>query len=74
MSNFRLFQTERDCGHNFNFDENGRKFFKWVIFPFPTVLSKVLYCRHACKNQGLFGKGLNMAQKVGFAFESSNTL
>ena len=27
-TNFRLFQTERDA--NFKFDENGRKFSKWV--------------------------------------------
>ena len=30
MTNFRLFQTERVCSFNFKFDENGRKFSKWV--------------------------------------------
>ena len=56
--------------NNFKFDENGRKFSRWVentgkrrncssraISPFPTMFSKDLYCRHI-KNQGLFGKGL----------------
>ena len=27
---FRLFQTERACRRQFQFDENGRKFSKWV--------------------------------------------
>ena len=27
MTNFRLFQTERD---DFEFDENGKEFFKWI--------------------------------------------
>ena len=30
-----------------------------AIPPFPAVFSKDLYCRHV-KNQGLFGKGLNV--------------
>ena len=30
MTNFRLFQTERVCRHNFKLNENGRKFFQWV--------------------------------------------
>ena len=51
-------------------DENGRKFFKQKentgksrncllrgISPFPTVISRDLYCRHI-KKQGLFWKGL----------------
>ena len=29
-TNFRLFQTEMLMDDNFNFDENGRNFFKWV--------------------------------------------
>ena len=28
--NFRLFQTERVCRRQFQFDEDGTKFFKWV--------------------------------------------
>ena len=30
MTNFRPFQTEEFADDNFNFDENGRKFSKWV--------------------------------------------
>ena len=54
---------------NFKFDKNGRTFFKRgrkhcgkrrngsfrTIFPFPTVFSKDLYCRHV-KTRDLFGK------------------
>ena len=29
-TNFRLFQTEGFADNNFKFDENGRKFSKWV--------------------------------------------
>ena len=29
-TNFRLFQTERDCRQQFSVDEIGRKFSKWV--------------------------------------------
>ena len=29
-TNFRLFKTERVCGGQFKFDENGRKLSKWV--------------------------------------------
>ena len=29
-TNFRLFQTERVCRPQFQFDENGRKLSKWV--------------------------------------------
>ena len=52
---------------NYIFDENDRKFFKWVekrrnhllraISSFPSLLSKDLYSRHV-KNKGLFGKRL----------------
>ena len=63
MTDFRLFQTERD--DNFKFDENERQFSKRVdnsvgkgeiacykqISPFPTVFSKDLYCKHV--NPGL---------------------
>ena len=65
---------EEFANDNFKFDENGRKFSKWVensvgkgeiahyeqISPFsPTVFFKrpVLQTH---KNQGLFGKGLNV--------------
>ena len=43
---------------NLKFDENGRKFSKWVqaISPFPTVFSKDLYCRHV-KTRACLGKG-----------------
>ena len=56
---------------NFKFDENSRKFSKWVentvekgeitcyeqFLLFPTMFSKDLGLQ-TCKNQGLFGKGL----------------
>ena len=55
---------------NFKFDENGRKFSKWVqntvgkkrncslraISPFSTWFSKDSYCRHV-KNKACFEKG-----------------
>ena len=50
---------------NFKFDENGRKVSKWVentvgkgqaIYPFLTVFSKDLYCRHV-KTRACLGKG-----------------
>ena len=55
---------------NFKLNENRRKFFKWVentvgkrrncssraISPFPTVLSKGLYCKHV-KTRACLGKG-----------------
>ena len=49
---------------NFKFEENGRKLSKWVentvgkgeIFPFPTVFSKDLYCKHV-KTKACLGKG-----------------
>ena len=55
---------------NFKFNENGRKFAKkgrkhcgkrrnlQAISPFPTVFSRLVL--QTGKNQGLFGKGLNM--------------
>ena len=59
---------KRECCFNFKFDENGRKFSKYVentgkrrncslqaMAPFPTVLSKDVYCRHI-KTRGRFGK------------------
>ena len=68
---------------NFKFDENGRKFSKWVencgkrrncslraTSPFPAVFSKSLYCRHV-KTQGLFGKGLNQGHS---GYESDTRL
>ena len=56
--------------YNLHFDENGRKFSKWVentmgkggiaryqqFSPFPTVFSKDLYCRHV-KTWACLGKG-----------------
>ena len=56
--------------NKFEFDENGKKIFKWVentlrkrrncslraISPFPTVFSKDLYCRHV-KTRACLGKG-----------------
>ena len=55
--------------YNFKFDENGIKFFKWVentvgkgrncslrvIYPFPTVFSNDMYCRHV-KTRACLGK------------------
>ena len=69
-TNFRLFQTERVCRRQFQFDENGRKFSKRVkntvekgeitryeqFFPVPTVFSKDLYSRHV-KTRAYLGKG-----------------
>ena len=79
-TNFRLFQTERVCRQQIKFHENGRKSFIWVkkhcgqrrncsfraISPFRTVFSKDLYCRHTCKNQGLFGKRLRSHHTMTF--------
>ena len=58
-TNFRCFQTQGDIDDNFNSDENGRKFSKWVentvrkgeiaheqFFLFFTMFWKDLYCRH----------------------------
>ena len=69
-TNFILFQTERVCRRHFNFDENGRKFSKWVentegkeeiacheqFLLFPTVFSKDLFVLQTRKNQ-VFRKG-----------------
>ena len=76
-TNFRLFQTER-LSYNYKFDENGRKFSdkvektvgkgeialyeQFLLFP---QYFQDLYCRHV-KNQGLFGKGLNLGHPLGW--------
>ena len=72
MTNFRLFQTERQFADNFIFDENGTIFFKRVgntvrkgeiarfkqfLLSYSVFKRLVLQTR---KNQGLFGKGLNV--------------
>ena len=71
MANFRLFQTERVCGNNFKFVENGRKLSKQVEnsvekkekllvtrnFSFSQCLRLVLQTR---KNKSLCGKELNI--------------
>ena len=57
---------------NFKFDENGRKYSKWVentgkrgnsstqaISPFPTLFSKELYGRHV-KTRACLGKGQSL--------------
>ena len=63
-------QIEDFADTNFKLQQNGRKFSKWIentgkrrncslraISPFPTVFSRVLYCRHV-KKKSLFWKGL----------------
>ena len=59
---------------NLEFDENGKKFSKWVentvergeiaISPLPTLFSIVLYCRH------VNNKGLNMVGMMEFVIDS----
>ena len=70
MTNFRLFQTERDCRQQFKFDENREELSKKVrkhcekrrncslgaISPFPTMFSKELYSRDV-KTRAYLGKG-----------------
>ena len=58
-------KLEEFADDNFEFNENGRKFSKWVennvgkgeIAPFPTVFSEDLYCRHV-KTRACSGKSL----------------
>ena len=58
-TNFTLYQIERFCRRQNEFNENGRKLSKrientgkrrncllWAISPFPTLFSKDIYCRH----------------------------
>ena len=78
MTNFKLFQTEKVCRHNFKFHENESKLFKQVektwkmrnyslraISPFPAVFFKRLVL-HTCKNQSLFDKELTHYQMTNF--------
>ena len=67
---FRLIETERVCRRQIQFGENGERFSKkgrkhcekmrncslQAIFPFATVFSKDLYCRHV-KTRACLGKG-----------------
>ena len=69
-TNFRLFQIERVCRQQFQIWWKWQKNFQmgrkqcgkrrncslWAIFPFPTVFSKDLYCRHV-KTRACLGKG-----------------
>ena len=70
MTNFRLFQAEIVCRRQFQIDENGRKFARWVentvekgeiavtsIFSFSHSVFKRLVPQTR-KNKGLFGNGL----------------
>ena len=78
-TNFRLFQVERVCRRQFNFVENGRKFFKKVEntvgkgeiaranSPFHTVFSKYLYCRPVKTSACLFGKRVNCIDTISYA-------
>ena len=67
-TSLRLFQAERVCRRQFQFDDKGKRFSKYVentvgkrencslraISPFPTVFSKDFHCRHrACLRKGL---------------------
>ena len=72
-TNCRVFQTERICRQQFKFDESGRMFSKWVentvrkaeiardeqFLLFSQCFQKRLALQSR-KNQGLFGKGLNV--------------
>ena len=72
-TNFRLFPNVKEfADENLKFDENGRKFSNWV----ENTVGKAEIARHkqfllkrlllqTRKNQGLFGKGLNMAVNNG---------
>ena len=68
-TNFRPSKLKEFADNKLKFDENGRKFSKWLentekrrnsllraISPFPTVFSKALYCRHV-KTRACLGKG-----------------
>ena len=68
MTNFRLFQTERDCRRQFQFEENGKKSSQRVentvgegeITCYEhSVFKRLILQTH--KNQGLFGKGLTLS-------------
>ena len=84
---FWLFLTETVC--NFKFEENGRKFSKWVentvgkgeiaryehFFPFPTVFSKDFYSRHEKKKYtACLGKGEEKVLLTRIFFFSHNVL
>ena len=75
---FRLFQTERACRRQFEFDENGRKFSVTgrkhcgerrncslrAIYPFPTLFSKDFNCRRV-NTRGCLAKGFEKKKNVG---------
>ena len=70
MTNFRRFQLKEFAEDNFKFEENGRKFFKWLentvgkgeiahyeqFLLFLQCFSKDLYCRHI-KTRACLGMG-----------------
>ena len=70
MTNFRLSKLKEFADDNFKFDENGRKFFRWIgntmekgeigryeqILPFPHCFQNTRTADS--KHQGLFGKEL----------------
>ena len=76
MTNFRLFQTERVCRQQFQIwwkwqkvFQSGRKhcgkkrnYSLQTISPFPSVFKR--HVQQACKNQGLFGKGLKLVLQI----------
>ena len=65
-TNCRVFQTERICRQQFKFDESGRMFSKWVENSGLRHKWLIRLCfqkrlaLQSRKNQGLFGKGLNV--------------
>ena len=65
---------------NFRFKGNGRKFAKCVennvgkgeaIYPFPTLFSKDLHCRHL-RTRACLGKGLNILKTVSMDLDQSS--
>ena len=80
MSNLRLFQTERVYRHNFKFDENGDRSPKGIentvgrgeiahyeqFLLLPQCFQRLVL--QACKNKGLFGKGLRLQTHGGKCF------
>ena len=80
MTNFRLFQTER-VADNFEFNQNGIRFSKRVenamgkgklLVTSNSSFSHSVFKRlvlQTSKNQGLFGKGLTLAQMIKFGFD-----